>query len=747
MTRDKTFTANFALSGSLPDYDISSFSAPGTANAGDTIGGGPVNAVVRNQGAADPYTGDISVGIYLSPNPEITTSDILLWHGRSSIPALSGGTEVVPIAPDLQIPTTVSTGSYYIGVLVDEFDVIAEQNEDNNFASLAITITSTAYDRLEFLGQWHGGESNAVACDETRNLAFVGHGALLQVLDVSDPSHPTKIGEVALGTRGISDIEISGNTLYIAGDGFRVVDVSFPDSPSEIGYSDFPNLARGVVVSGNYAYVTDHFFQGLRVFDITNPNPGHVSFTPFPGRTRGIAIKGNYLYLQAGVWLEEGETGIRIIDISTPSSPSQVNFYATEGSTGWPEVAGDYLLLPTGSEGLHILNISDPLNLPDAIVYGGLGNSGWISTNGNYAYVNDSDRNAIVVLNIADVNNVHEEGVYHFEDQTSVNFMDVLGNHCYADGWYHSLKILNMSNPTNPYKIGSYDEIEGMLRDVDVSEDFAFITIQNQKGVHKFRALNMSSLPNISGVGTFVNPSTMFRVRISGNFAYVVTSDRELKVLDISDPSNPHEVAIYENFDSINDLEVSGNYAYVLDNFRGLQVIDISTPANPVFVSQWYTHPRSISLAISGNYAYVSALWAGVRIIDISDPMNPWEVGYYQAEDLRAYELAVSGNYAYVGDVDDNLRIIDVSDPQNPFEAGIFVTNTYYIEDIEVSGHIVFTGSYINGLMVIDVSEPTNPVKLDEFPTFHTRAIAVRENRIYELDRGSGLIVYEFRRQ
>ena len=91
--------------------------------------------------------------------------------------------------------------------------------------------------------------------------------------------------------------------------------------------------------------------------------------------------------------------------------------------------------------------------------------------------------------------------------------------------------------------------------------------------------------------------------------------------------------------------------------------------------------------------------------------------------------------------------IIDVSDPQNPIEVGSFVTNTLYIEDIEVSGHIVFTGSYINGMMVIDVSDPTNPVKLDELATFSTRAIAIKENRIYELDRGAGLIVYEFRRQ
>jgi len=177
MTRDKTLTANFALPGSLPDYSISSFNAPGSASVGGVIGGS-VSAEVRNQGAADPYTGDISVGIYLSSDAVITTSDILLWKGRSSIAPLSTGTTSVPIAPDLQIPTTIAAGWYHIGVLVDEFDVIAEQFENNNYLSQeAINITSTAYSHLELAGIWHGGESNAVFCDEARNIAFVNHGA------------------------------------------------------------------------------------------------------------------------------------------------------------------------------------------------------------------------------------------------------------------------------------------------------------------------------------------------------------------------------------------------------------------------------------------------------------------------------------------------------------------------------------------------------------------------------------------
>ena len=716
-------------------------------------------AVLRRQGAGchvpssnleadDSYTEDILVGIYLSSDSVIATSDILLWHGRSSIAALNGGaTTNVSISPALQIPTTVSAGLYYIGILVDESYMIAEREESNNHASQAITLSSTAYDGLEFLGQWHGGESNAVASDETRNLALVGHGALLQVLDVSDPSHPTKIGEIALGSRGISDIEISGNFAYVAGHGFWIVDITNPTHPAEVGYNESPNLARGIVISGDYAYVTDHFHQGLRVFNISDPNnPNQVSFTPFPGRTRGIAISGDTLYLSAGIWLDEGESGIRIVDITDPENPEQVNFYSA-GGQGWPEVAGNVLFLPTSGTGLYIFDISDSHNPSLVTIYDGVQNSGWIKVDGNHAYITDNNRNAIAVLNVSDVNNVYEEGVHYFEDQTSINSMDVLGNYCLANGWYHSLKILDVSNPQSPNKIGSYDEYEGMFRDVDVSEDFAFVTTYNEKGVGRFRALDISTLPDVTDVGVFLNFNNMYRVRISGNFAFVATDDQEFKVLDISDPSHPHEVAVYGDFENIYDLEVSGNYAYVADYFQGLKIFDISTPSNPVLVSTWYTHPRSYRLAISGNYAYVSALWAGVRIIDISDPMNPWEVGFYQAEDLRAYEVEASGNYVYVEDANYNMRIIDVSDPQNPVEIATFVTEVIDISDIEVSGHVVFAGSYVKGMIVIDVSDPYNPVQLDEFPTFYTRAITVRENHIYELARGSGLIVYEYRRQ
>jgi photosystem II stability/assembly factor-like uncharacterized protein len=750
MTKNKAITANFALTTDLPDYVVDSFTLPSAAGAGDVIGGS-VAVTVENQGAGDGYSGDISVGIYLSPDPVIATTDTLLWKGRSSLTALSGGGSTgVAIDPELQIPTTVSSGSYYIGVLVDESGVVAERDETNNDSSQAINITSTPYDHLELLGMWHGGTSDAVACDASRNLALTGHGSVLEILDVSNIAHPVKIGELALGTQGICDIKISGNYAYIAGDGLRIVDITYPTNPTEVGSNQIPYLARGLVLSGDYVFLTDHFYQGLRVFNVSDPSdPVEVNFTPFPQRTRGIARSGNYLYLQASIWIGEGETGIRVVNITDPENPWQENFYPTSISPGWPEVSGNYLYLPTSGGGLYVLDISDPAHPSQAAFYGDVQNSGWIKIVGDYAYLNDNNRNAVSVLNISDLNNIHEVGVHYFEDQNSVNFMDVLGHYCFADGWYHSLKILDMSNPENPYEIGSYEGYEGILNDVDVSGNYAHITSYKSNGESKLRTLDISNPSAISEVGAYLNPTFLYQVRRSGDVACVLTGDNKLKIFDVSDPAHPLQVGVFEDLDNVYDLEVSGNYAFVADHNIGLKIIDISTPSNPVHVSTWYTPSSAFAVSISGNFAYVSARWRGLRIVDISDPLNPYEVGAYETENMefRAFEVEVCGNYAFVEDLNYNLRIIDITDPQNPLEVSTFITNCVDILDIKVSGHVVFIGTYVNGMMVIDVSDPSNPVKIDEYPTFEAVSIAIKENRIYEVDRSSGLLVYEFRRQ
>ena len=65
--------------------------------------------------------------------------------------------------------------------------------------------------------------------------------------------------------------------------GVRVIDVSTPSSPSEVGFFDTPGWAFGVVVSGSYAYVEDGE-DGLCLIDVSDStDPLEVGFVDTPG--------------------------------------------------------------------------------------------------------------------------------------------------------------------------------------------------------------------------------------------------------------------------------------------------------------------------------------------------------------------------------------------------------------------------------------------------------------------------------
>ena len=55
------------------------------------------------------------------------------------------------------------------------------------------------------------------------------------------------------------DVVVAGGYAYVAAseEGLRVIDVSTPSAPGEVGFVDTPDLALGVAVSGGFAYVAD----------------------------------------------------------------------------------------------------------------------------------------------------------------------------------------------------------------------------------------------------------------------------------------------------------------------------------------------------------------------------------------------------------------------------------------------------------------------------------------------------------
>jgi hypothetical protein len=87
----------------------------------------------------------------------------------------------------------------------------------------------------------------------------------LRVIDVSTPSNPQEVGYCE--TPGYAlDVYVSGSYAYVVGSELWVFDISTPSSPREIGYYDTPSYGYGVYVSGPYVYAACRGY-GLQIYE------------------------------------------------------------------------------------------------------------------------------------------------------------------------------------------------------------------------------------------------------------------------------------------------------------------------------------------------------------------------------------------------------------------------------------------------------------------------------------------------
>jgi hypothetical protein len=97
----------------------------------------------------------------------------------------------------------------------------------------------------------------------------------------------------------------------------------------------------------------------LRVIDVSSPgSPTEVAAYDTPGYAYDVHIEGHLAYVA------DGEAGLRIIDVSNPSVGGEIGHYLpTDGDVRGVEVAGPYAYLASGRPGLLVVDISDPKKL------------------------------------------------------------------------------------------------------------------------------------------------------------------------------------------------------------------------------------------------------------------------------------------------------------------------------------------------------------------------------------------------
>lgn len=122
---EATSTLNFTgapLNGC--DLTVASVSAPDSGAAGSAVS---ISDSIQNNG--NKAATGFYVKYYLSADETISTSDILL--GQRSVSGLAAGATNNG-TKSVVIPAAVTSGTYYIGVIADATNLVAESDESNN---------------------------------------------------------------------------------------------------------------------------------------------------------------------------------------------------------------------------------------------------------------------------------------------------------------------------------------------------------------------------------------------------------------------------------------------------------------------------------------------------------------------------------------------------------------------------------------------------------------------------------------
>lgn len=237
-------------------------------------------------------------------------------------------------------------------------------------------------------------------------------GNTLQVFDVSNPSSMSATGTVA--ALAPSSISIQGRYAYVTSQGstaLEIFDISNPTKPVSVGSLNVTEVPISVYVQGRYAYVTKATAGGnpatnkLSIIDISDPaSPTHLSSIDTGQVPNNVYVQGKYAYVTNDTGTS-GSKRLEVFDISSPASPSSTGTYLINGGSDSPMgvfVQGRYAYVANyGANTIHVLDVSTPSSIT---------NIGSISTSAGPIYPYVQGRFLYVPANTANTFQVFDLG-------------------------------------------------------------------------------------------------------------------------------------------------------------------------------------------------------------------------------------------------------------------------------------------------------------------------------------------------
>jgi len=429
------------------------------------------------------------------------------------------------------------------------------------------------------------------------------------------------------------------------------------------------------------------------------------------GRCYDVQVDGSLVYMAS----QHG--GLRIIDVSNPTSP-QVLGECDDGGHASQVALKDFVaFIGQYYQGVEAIDVSDSQAPNKFKIYnpGVDSNTRGLCVNGNYLYVGSYKYG----LDVLDISNPSSAGflskVGYYYNNSGIRDIHIEDTHAFLSTSTRRVEILDLTTPTNPSFIGQYYSSIGNIRGVAVSGSNMYVLADDiQSNQNYMEVINISDPTSPIKMGE-IQVSESYGIEVQGSYAYIA-SINGLRIINISNSTNPESVGYYQGY--INAVALQGSKAYLADEYEGLVVVEISTPGSPVKVGSLDISYAPVNDGfVYGDYFFAVCDEEGLVIADVSKPHEPKILASYIPSFNFTYmnytytfidpvrTVYVQGKYAYLGCFYDNF-ILDISNPLNPKNISSFSCGL--TEDIQVLGGYAYSVG-ASGLCIYDVSDPVNP--------------------------------------
>jgi hypothetical protein len=241
-----------------------------------------------------------------------------------------------------------------------------------------------------------------------------GEGGLM-VLNASDPSHPQAITALSIGIRGFSyKLAMRDSIIYLATGGFGITSVSVADPYNPV----FEVNNRSISPVKDFGFFNNFLFiatseEGVRIAEISYPlEPDIRGVMLTPGYAQGIAATPDSSYAIVAC----GQTGLAFFDISE---------------------------LQNGNGEYPLVKLVDIVGYAENVVINPEMKTAYVASGtGGLAIVDYSDSSDIKLAGSFDTGGYAKEVYYQ-------------NNKIYITTEQRGLQIIDVTNPTNPVRIGT----------------------------------------------------------------------------------------------------------------------------------------------------------------------------------------------------------------------------------------------------------------------------------------------------